>query len=112
MVKFQSLPEESCVEIILQVAKGLDFLHSINIVHRDIKPENVLKQIGKDGKETYKITDFGLSSNREKLMTSKIGTAYYVAPEILDGRAEREGGYDKSVDVWALGYLLRCCNEV
>lgn len=35
-------------------------------------------------------------------MTTKIGTAYYVAPEILDGRAERDG-YDKSVDIWALG---------
>lgn len=91
------------MEIILQVSEGLNFLHSINIVHRDIKPENVLKQIGKDGKEYYKITDFGLSSNREKLMTSKIGTAYYVAPEIIDGRAD-QGGYDKSIDTWALGY--------
>ena len=60
--------------------------------------------MGKDGKELYKITDFGLSSNREKVMTSKIGTAYYVAPEIVDGRAEREG-YDKSIDIWALGYI-------
>ena len=38
-------------------------------------------------------------------MTTKIGTAYYVAPEILDGRAEREG-FDKSIDTWALGLII------
>ena len=39
------------------------------------------------------------------MMTTKIGTAYYVAPEILDGRADLEG-YDKSVDIWAMGYFI------
>jgi calcium-dependent protein kinase len=38
-------------------------------------------------------------------MNTKMGTAYYVAPEIVNGRAEREG-YDKSVDVWALGLVF------
>lgn len=36
------------------------------------------------------------------MTTTKVGTAYYVAPEIfLD-----KDGYDKSVDIWALGYLF------
>lgn len=35
--------------------------------------------------EVYKITDFGLSSFKlERMTTVKVGTAYYVAPEILD----------------------------
>ena len=38
-------------------------------------------------------------------MNTKMGTAYYVAPEIVNGRAEREG-FDKSVDVWALGLVF------
>lgn len=38
-------------------------------------------------------------------MKSKFGTAYYVAPEIIDGRADKDG-YDKSVDVWALGIMF------
>ena len=38
-------------------------------------------------------------------LTSKFGTAYYVAPEIIDGRAELYG-YDKSVDIWALGLMF------
>lgn len=37
------------------------------------------------------------------IMTSKFGTAYYVAPEIIDGRGE---GYDKTVDIWALGIMF------
>ena len=79
-------------------------MHSKNIVHRDIKPENVLIQY-EEGKTRYKITDFGLSSVKDKGMTTtKVGTAYYVAPEIFDRRLETEG-YDKSVDIWALGYL-------
>jgi calcium-dependent protein kinase len=35
------------------------------------------------------------------MTTVKVGTAYYVAPEILDGH-----GYDKSVDIWALGLMF------
>lgn len=38
-------------------------------------------------------------------MTTKVGTAYYVAPEILDGRANVDG-YDKTVDIWALGLMF------
>jgi len=38
-------------------------------------------------------------------MKSKFGTAYYVAPEIINGKADKDG-YDKSVDVWALGIMF------
>lgn len=38
-------------------------------------------------------------------MTTKVGTAYYVAPEILDGRVHLDG-YDRGVDIWALGLML------
>ena len=38
-------------------------------------------------------------------MTTKVGTAYYVAPEILDGRVIQDG-YDRTVDTWALGLMM------
>ena len=46
-----------------------------------------------------------MSSQNNLPMKSKFGTAYYVAPEIIDGRADKDG-YDKSVDVWALGIMF------
>ena len=79
-------------------------MHKINIVHRDIKPENILRTT-LNGLIYYKISDFGLSSLGDVKLTSKFGTAYYVAPEIIDGRAEIYG-YDKTVDVWALGLMF------
>lgn len=36
------LGEEKTREIMYQVVRGLDFMHSNNIIHRDIKPENIL----------------------------------------------------------------------
>jgi calcium-dependent protein kinase len=38
-------------------------------------------------------------------MTTKVGTAYYVAPEILDYRVNFDG-YDRTVDIWALGLVF------
>jgi len=62
-----------------------------------------LRYLEDDGTELFKITDFGLSSIKaDRMTTTKVGTAYYVAPEIfLD-----KDGYDKSVDIWALGYYV------
>lgn len=69
-------------------------------MHRDIKPENILIQKEASG-EIYKITDFGLSSlKNDRMKTVKVGTAYYLAPEILCGCEF----YDKTVDIWAFGY--------
>ncbi|CAD8135651.1 unnamed protein product [Paramecium pentaurelia] len=102
MMSNKIFTEEQIVNIALQVAHGLAFLHSKNIVHRDIKPENILRQIDEQGMEIFKITDFGLSSVKlDRMTTTKVGTAYYVAPEILDKQQ-----YDKSVDIWALGLII------
>mmetsp|Transcript_35294 Transcript_35294/g.6362 ORF Transcript_35294/g.6362 Transcript_35294/m.6362 type:complete len:84 (+) Transcript_35294:544-795(+) len=53
-----------------------------------------------------KLIDFGLSNkfgdklNLKAKMHSKVGTPYYVAPEVLDGR------YDVKCDLWSAGVIL------
>lgn len=66
--------------------------------------ENVL--ITDEESLSVKLIDFGLSKIfNSELMNSKIGTPYYIAPEVL------EGSYDMSCDLWSLGvitYWLIC----
>jgi calcium-dependent protein kinase len=77
------------------------------IVHRDLKPENFLF-LTEDEDAPVKIIDFGLSRHDDTdlgIMQTKVGTPYYVAPEVL----RRE--YTNSCDVWSIGvitYILLC----
>ena len=76
-------------------------LHDKEIAHRDLKPENIIFET-KDGEMNIKLIDFGLSKLLDKnnrLMITKLGTPYYVSPEVL------EGTYDKRCDLWAVGVL-------
>ena len=83
---------------------ALEYLHSINVIYRDLKPENIL--VGRDG--YLKITDFGLSKSNiiDGMMgaTSVVGTAEYIAPEILDQK--EKGSYGKAADWWSFGCLI------
>ena len=90
-------------QFMVDIAKGLCFLHIKAIIHRDIKPENILLKQSKDRK-ICKITDFGLSrvkKRRDQVFISLVGTEPYLAPEIIDGC-----DYDNSVDVFALGLVF------
>jgi len=48
-------------KIIVDVAKGMKYLHSIGVLHMDLASRNVLLHQNKDGSLIAKITDFGLS---------------------------------------------------
>lgn len=65
------------LEIMMQMAHGIEHLHQINIIHRDLKPENILMV-----DEKVKITDFGLAKVFEKDMAlrTQAGTPMYLAP--------------------------------
>lgn len=58
------LPDK--VNILLQVAKGLQYAHSVNVVHGDIRPGNVLVLPGK----TVKILDFGIARSLDKALNA------------------------------------------
>lgn len=92
------LSEEKAVFILQQICSTINYLHSIHICHRDIKLDNIM--INPDTLET-KLIDFGFAtkcSDRERLK-GKIGTPYYVAPEVL------KGTYGKECDMWSLGIM-------
>lgn len=64
-------------------------MNELNMVHRDLKPENIMVN-----PETLdiKIIDFGLSAfyNDIDSLKTRVGTPYYVAPEVLDKNYGKE----------------------
>ena len=95
--------EKDACEIIKQIVGAIKYCHNNNIVHRDLKPENLLYLKPKeDNDNTLKIIDFGLSQdlNIEKNLDSKVGTPYYVPPEVLEGK------YSQKCDIWSAGVIL------
>ena len=99
--------------LIFGIVNGMRHLHASHIVHGDLKPQNILVTT----EYVAKITDFGLSTLREKTSSTVArqfgddeqvnvaGTAGYMAPELLKSTSPP----DYSSDVFSFGVIL---NEV
>jgi serine/threonine protein kinase len=91
-------------KVLKQLAEGLRYLHSKDLVHRDIKPDNILLTSEDLSIATVKLADFGLSKVLQPNAirdTPLIGTPHYSAPEILN----RDRHYGCKVDVWSYGVV-------
>ncbi|KAG9139640.1 hypothetical protein Leryth_018272, partial [Lithospermum erythrorhizon] len=86
--------------IVRQMLKVAAECHLQGLVHRDMKPENFLFKSPKDDSQ-LKATDFGLSDfiRPGKKFKDIVGSAYYVAPEVLKRRSGPES------DVWSIGVI-------
>ncbi|KAH8950303.1 hypothetical protein BDL97_10G077900 [Sphagnum fallax] len=121
------------VDLMLQVAEGMKYLHNMGIVHRDLKPENILvKKVQEASADHHpdfknsmsssrlsnpvwiaKISDFGTSKDKNQRTayrpeSMQIGTTMYMAPEMyeLDFDDEKpERFHPMKTDVYSFGIL-------
>lgn len=122
LARQQRLPPRRALEIWIPVVRTMIAAHRRSIVHRDLKPDNVyvsrkLNEVGQP-EEVIKVLDFGIAKlgvgsgggaggggmaggAHETLPGARLGTALYMAPEQLEGRAAT-----KATDVYALMLML------
>ncbi|MCW5963499.1 MAG: protein kinase [Bryobacterales bacterium] len=88
------------LEMSIEAAKALEFVHSQGIIHRDIKPDNI--HVSHSG--VVKLIDFGIAKSDDLGITKvgyTVGTVYYMPPEQVTGQ-----GVTHLVDIYAFGILL------
>ncbi|GFZ10483.1 calcium-dependent protein kinase 29 [Actinidia rufa] len=97
----RSYSEREAARIGRQIVNVVHVCHFLGVMHRDLKPENFLL-VSRDDDSPVKATDFGLSVfiEEETVYKDIVGSAYYVAPEVL------KRSYGKEIDVWSAGVIL------
>jgi serine/threonine protein kinase len=93
------LKKNEAIDVIIQIARGLQFAHNNGIVHLDIKPDNIFFK-----GNIPKISDWGLSKLAKSNWEKKIGiTPPFAAPEQY---SKDFGLEDEQTDIWQLGALF------
>ena len=92
--RLKTLPLKLTAKYLIQICSALAYAHRQGIVHRDINPSNIIVQPN----DNIKILDFGLACPSGTEDFSNTGTAYYMAPEQIDGNP-----VDHKTDMYALG---------
>ncbi len=112
------LPLLVAMNILLQIAEAMNYLHENGVMHRDLKASNVLINVleGPDRQLSssslqVKLTDFGhskLKLHDSWYTTPMMGTTLWMAPEVFEAEENREK-YTKSADVYSFSMV---CFEV
>lgn len=101
--------EKESARLLENMLSAIAYLHDHGVVHRDLKASNFLF-VSKITNTNVKIIDFGLAKKlpltesatgtMDQRLTTKVGTPYYVAPEVL-----LQDTYDCKCDVWSIGVI-------
>ncbi|KAL5265670.1 hypothetical protein ACHWQZ_G006406 [Mnemiopsis leidyi] len=94
---------DDAAKIVYNIARGLNFLHKLEIYHRDLKPNNICIDLH-DKRFPAKIIDLGFARKKPQNtneITRMVATVCYRAPENLFGLKFKE-----KQDVWSLGCIL------
>ncbi|XP_075428098.1 eukaryotic translation initiation factor 2-alpha kinase 3 isoform X2 [Ascaphus truei] len=110
--KLEERPRTESLQIFLQIADAVQFLHSKGLMHRDLKPSNIFFTLD----DVVKVGDFGLvtamdqDEDEETVLTpmpayarhtGQVGTKLYMSPEQIYGQS-----YSHKVDIFSLGLIL------
>lgn len=102
--------EKEASIVVKCVTLALKHLHGQGIAHRDLKFENILCG---DNFTEVKICDFDLGGQKfdfpdlsTPLMDSPVGSAEFMAPEVVSLFEGHHSFYDKLCDMWSLGVLI------
>ncbi|OAY76611.1 Serine/threonine-protein kinase HT1 [Ananas comosus] len=95
----KSVPLQKLLAIALDIARGMEYIHSQGVIHRDLKPENILF----DEDFCVKIADFGIACEEAfcDVLAEDPGTYRWMAPEMIKHKP-----YGHKVDVYSFGLLL------
>lgn len=100
------VPMDLAKKITYQILKGLEHIHSKNIIHTDLKLDNILivesiENIKYNKDINIKICDFGTSHLTTDKCNFGVGTIDYSAPESIIGLP-----YGKGIDLWSVGCIV------
>ena len=85
---------------LIQLARGLEYLHNKGYIHRDVNPRNILFKGDK-----LKIGDFRVIQRSEVEGNTKLGSLRYKSPEVANmfasrERASNEDYHTPAADIW------------
>jgi len=99
----KSLSDKDLIILSIDIAKGMVYIESKNIIHRDLSARNIL--VSKiDDKYLAKVSDFGMSRQTKKgyyQVTDSTVPIRWTAPEIFEGKRSTS-----KVDVWSYGVCV------
>jgi hypothetical protein len=112
---------QAAVDVMSQIASGMEYLHGQQVVHRDLKPNNILvspntdPELSAEGYVEVKLADFGLAKTKVNTSSSMLhsricGAATWRAPEAFpDHEGHQRRFSPKKADVYSFAIL---CSQI